>query len=58
MYHAAFYTLRMVIFGTLNQALHAGYHVEDRTEYGYRVRTRTCAGWARAIVVLRAGPRR
>ena len=48
----------MVIFGSLNEALRAGYQVEDRTEYGFLVRTRTDAGWARAMVVLRGGPER
>jgi hypothetical protein len=43
----------MIVFGSLNEALRAGYQVEDRTEYGFLVRTRTGAGWARAMVVLR-----
>ena len=38
---------------TLADALRAGYHVYDRTDHGYLVRTRTSAGWAMAIVTCR-----
>jgi hypothetical protein len=41
------------VFKTLADALRAGYHVYDRTEHGYLVRTRTAAGWAMAIVTCR-----
>ena len=34
-------------------ALRAGYHVYDRTDIGYLVRTRTSNGWAIAAVRLR-----
>lgn len=40
-------------FATLTAALRAGYHVYDRTEIGYLVRTRTSNGWAIAAVRLR-----
>jgi hypothetical protein len=37
-------------FKTLADALRAGFHVYDRTEQGYLVRTRTARGWAMALV--------
>jgi hypothetical protein len=40
----------VVVFKTLSEALRAGYHVYERTERGYLVRTRTSAGWAMAMV--------
>jgi hypothetical protein len=40
----------IMVFKTLADALRAGYHVYDRTDHGYLVRTRTAAGWAMAIV--------
>jgi len=43
----------LMVFKTLADALRAGYHVFDRTEHGYFVRTRTSAGWAMAIVSCR-----
>ena len=43
----------VMVFKTLADALRAGYHVYDRTEHGYLVRTRTTAGWAMAIVSCR-----
>ena len=43
----------VMVFKTLADALRAGYHVYDRTEHGYLVRTRTSAGWAMAIVSCR-----
>jgi hypothetical protein len=43
----------VMVFKTLADALRAGYHVYDRTEHGYLVRTRTAAGWAMAIVSCR-----
>jgi hypothetical protein len=43
----------VLVFKTLLEALNAGYHVYDRTEHGYLVRTRTAAGWALAIVSAR-----
>jgi hypothetical protein len=43
----------VVVFKTLADALRAGYHVYDRTEQGYLVRTRTAAGWAMALVSCR-----
>jgi hypothetical protein len=41
------------VFKTLADALRAGYHVYDRTEHGYLVRTRTASGWAMAVVTCR-----
>ena len=41
-------------FPTLTAALRAGYHVYDRTQDGYLVRTRTATGWAIASVRVRA----
>ncbi len=41
----------IVVFHSLRDALTAGYHVYDRTEGGFLVRTRTRAGWAMAMVV-------
>ncbi|HZW53986.1 MAG TPA: hypothetical protein VFF00_08120 [Candidatus Elarobacter sp.] len=43
----------IVVFKTVMEALNAGYHVYDRTDHGYLVRTRTAAGWALAIVSCR-----
>jgi hypothetical protein len=43
----------IVTFKTLADALRAGYHVYDRTDHGYLVRTRTASGWAMAIVTCR-----
>jgi hypothetical protein len=43
----------VLVFKTLADALRAGYHVYDRTEQGYLVRTRTAAGWAMALVSCR-----
>lgn len=43
----------ITVFKTLSDALHAGYHVYDRTEGGYTVRIRTQNGWAMAIVSVR-----
>jgi hypothetical protein len=42
----------IVVFKTLTDALRAGYHVYDRSDHGYLVRTRTADGthWALAIV--------
>jgi hypothetical protein len=43
----------IMVFKTLADALRAGYHVYDRTDHGYLVRTRTASGWAMAIVTCR-----
>lgn len=43
----------IVTFGSLEQALRAGYQVYDRTSDGYLVRARTALGWAMAVVVIR-----
>jgi hypothetical protein len=40
----------LTTFPTLAQAIHAGYHVYDRTPTGYLMRTRTASGWALALV--------
>lgn len=40
----------LTTFPTLDAAINAGYHVYDRTQRGYVVRTRTLAGWALALV--------
>jgi hypothetical protein len=45
----------LLTFPTLKDALHAGFHVYDRTENGYLVRTRTAHGFALALVVMRRG---
>jgi hypothetical protein len=43
----------ILTFTTLRAALNAGFHVYDRNATGYLVRTRTAAGWALALVVLK-----
>lgn len=43
----------IVTFKTLDEAMRAGYQVYDKTSDGYLVRTRTDAGWAIALVVLK-----
>lgn len=43
----------IVVFPSLVQALHAGYHVYEPTESGYRVRIKTDRGFAFALVVVR-----
>lgn len=40
----------IMVFQTVSDALRAGFHVYDRTSYGYLVRTRTARGWALAVV--------
>jgi hypothetical protein len=40
----------ILVFSSVNEALRAGFHVYDRTDYGYLVRSRTARGWALAIV--------
>ena len=40
----------LMVFKSLAEALRAGYEVYDRTPNGYLVRTRTSAGWAKALV--------
>jgi hypothetical protein len=45
----------MTVFHSLNDAIRAGFQVEDRAPNGYVVRIRTHHGWARAIVVVRPG---
>jgi len=45
----------VLVFRNLADALRAGYAIYDRNENGYLVRTRTAAGWAFAIVDVRAG---
>jgi hypothetical protein len=45
----------ILTFPSIKEALHAGFHVYDRTEDGYLVRTRTAAGFAMALVVVRRG---
>lgn len=42
----------MLIFRSVADALHAGYHVYDRTKTGYLVRIKTARGWALALVEL------
>jgi len=37
-------------FSSLEKALHAGFQVFSRSEHGYRVRSRTAAGWVFADV--------
>jgi hypothetical protein len=43
----------IVTFTSVAQALNAGYHVYDRYERGYLVRTRTAGGYALALVVVK-----
>jgi hypothetical protein len=43
----------ILTFKTLAEALRAGFHVFDRTEHGYLVRTRTASGWEMALVDVR-----
>lgn len=45
----------LTTFPTLSAAIHAGYHVYDRTSKGYLMRTRTSAGWALALVEPKIG---
>jgi hypothetical protein len=40
----------ITVFGSVSEALRAGFEVYDRTSDGYLVRTRTARGWALAIV--------
>ena len=42
----------MLVFHSVPEALHAGYHIYDRTQTGYVVRIRTERGWALALVEL------
>ena len=39
----------VAVFGSLNEALHAGFQVYDRYESGYLVRCKTSSGWAFAL---------
>lgn len=43
----------LLVFDSLSAALRAGYHVYDRSDCGYIVRTRTDAGFALALVRCR-----
>ena len=43
----------IVTFTSIQEALRAGFQVYDKTSEGYLVRTRTRAGWALAVVVIR-----
>jgi hypothetical protein len=40
------------VFKTLADAIKAGFHVYDKTEHGYLVRTHTSQGWAFAIALV------
>ena len=42
----------VITFRSVSEALRAGYHVYDRTDTGYLVRTNTKDGWAMALVLL------
>jgi hypothetical protein len=44
-------------FSSLAQALRAGFHVYDRTDGGYLMRTRTANGWEFAIADVKAASR-
>ena len=44
----------MVIFRSLQEALHAGYQICERTPTGYLARIRTPNGWAMAVIELSA----
>lgn len=43
----------LLVFDSLSAALRAGYHVYDRSDHGYIVRTRTHDGSAMALVRCR-----
>lgn len=43
----------MTVFYSLAEAIRQGYHIYDRTNEGYLVRTRIGNVWALALVVLR-----
>ena len=43
----------ITVFGSIAEALRYGYQIWDRTEYGYLARTRTAAGFAFAMVVVK-----
>jgi hypothetical protein len=43
----------ILTFASIQEALCAGFQVYDKSSEGYLVRTRTPAGWALAVVVLR-----
>ena len=43
----------LMVFNSLTDALRAGFHIYDRTQDGYLVRTRTVQGWAMAVVNCR-----
>jgi hypothetical protein len=43
----------ILVFTSLRDAMHAGYHVVGRIANGYAVAIRTPDGWALAIVDLR-----
>lgn len=45
--------MALQVFHSLVDAMRAGYHVYDRTDIGYLVRTRTPQGWGLAIVDCR-----
>ena len=44
----------ITVFNTVAAAMREGFEIWDRTEYGHLARTRTAAGFAFAMVVLRA----
>ncbi len=43
----------ITVFRSIAAALREGFHIWDRTEYGYLARTRTASGYAFAMVVLK-----
>jgi hypothetical protein len=43
----------ITVFRSIAEALRYGYHIWDRTEYGYLARTRTANGYALAMVVVK-----
>jgi hypothetical protein len=43
----------ILTFTSIQEAVRAGFQVYDKNSDGYLVRTRTSAGWALAIVVIR-----
>ena len=42
----------IVVFHSVQEALHAGFEIYDRTPTGYLARTRTSNGWAMALVIV------
>jgi hypothetical protein len=46
----------VTVFDSLAEAIRAAFQLYDRIPDGYLVRTKTCAGWATAIVICKGKP--